>query len=49
MLAPGTLADVLIWDRGGPKKVKGHHMDYETYSMDGAYKGRLHVVWPFID
>ena len=23
-------------------------MDYETGSMDGAYKGRLHVVWPFI-
>ena len=23
-------------------------MDYEIGSMDGAYKGRLHVVWPFI-
>ena len=47
-LAPGTSADVLIWDRGGPKRVKGHYMDYEIDSMDGAYKGRLHVAWPFI-
>ena len=47
-LAPGTSADVLIWDREGPKKVKGHYMDYEIGSMDGAYKGRLHVAWPFI-
>ena len=23
-------------------------MDYEIGSMDGAYKGRLHVAWPFI-
>ena len=23
-------------------------MDYEIDSMDGAYKGRLHVAWPFI-
>ena len=23
-------------------------MNYEIGSMDGAYKGRLHVVWPFI-
>ena len=28
-LAPGTSADVLIWDREGPKRVKGHYMDYE--------------------
>ena len=27
---------------------KGHYMDYEIGSMDGAYKGRLHVVGPFI-
>ena len=47
-LAPGTSADVLIWDREGPKRVKGHYMDYEIGSMDGAYKGRLHVAWPFI-
>ena len=23
-------------------------MDYEMGSIDGAYKGRLHVAWPFI-
>ena len=48
LLAPGTSADVLIWDREGPKRVKGHYMDYEMGSMNGAYKGRLHVAWPFI-
>ena len=32
----------------GPKRSKGHYMDYEIGSMDGAYKGRLHVAWPFI-
>ena len=47
-LAAGTLADVLIWDREGPKRSKGHYIDYEIGSMDGAYKGRLHVAWPFI-
>ena len=46
-LAPGTSADVLIWDRKGPERVTGHYMDYEIGSMDGAYKGRLHV-WLFI-
>ena len=48
LLAPGTSADVLIWDREGPKKSKGHYMDHKIGSMDGAYKGRLHVAWPFI-
>ena len=47
-LALGTSAGVLIWDREGPKRSKGHYMDYEIGSMDGAYKGRLHVAWPFI-
>ena len=23
-------------------------MDYEIGSMDGAYRGRLHLAWPFI-
>ena len=47
-LAPGTSEDVLILDRVGPKRSKGHYMDYEIGSMDGAYKVRLHVAWPFI-
>ena len=47
-LAPGASADVLIWDREGPKRSKGRYIDYEIGSMDGAYKGRLHVAWPFI-
>ena len=41
-------ADVLIWDREGPKRSKGYYMDHEIGPMDGAYKGRLHVAWPFI-
>ena len=48
LLAPGTSVDELIWDREGPKSSKQHYMDYEIGSMDGAYKGRLHVAWPFI-
>ena len=47
-LAPKTSADVLIWDREEPKRSKGHYMDHEIGSMDGADKGRLHVAWPFI-
>ena len=27
-LAPGTSADVLIWDREGPKRSKGHYIVY---------------------
>ena len=30
----GTSADVLIWDREGPKRLKGSYMDYEIGSMD---------------
>ena len=43
-----TTADVLISDCEGPKMATAHHMDYEMDSMDGAYKGCLHVAWPFI-
>ena len=38
-LAPGTSADVLIWDREGPKRSKGHYMDYEIDSMDVHTRG----------
>ena len=31
-----------------PKRSQVHYMDYEIGSMDGAYKGCLHVAWPFI-
>ena len=47
-MAAGTSGDVLICDREGPKSCKGHYMDYEMRSMDGAYQGRLHVALPFI-
>ena len=41
-------SDVFIWDRQGPKWSKGHDMDHEVSLMDGAEKGCLHVVMPFI-
>ena len=47
-LAPGTSADVLIWDGYGPSRTKGEFFDYEVGGHDGAYKGRLNVIAPFI-
>ena len=47
-LSPGSSADVLTRDHEEPKVSKGHYMKYEMGSMDGAYKGRFHVAWPFI-
>ena len=40
-LAPGTSADVLIWDREGPKRSKGHYMNYEKGSS--MWHGHLSV------
>ena len=37
-LGPGSSVDVLIWDGYGPSGTRG----------DGAYKGRIHVIVPFI-
>ena len=47
-LAPGTLADVLIWDGYGPFRTQGDFFDFEVGGHDGAYKGRMHVIVPFI-
>ena len=47
-LAPGTLADVLIWDGYGPSRTQGDFFDFEVGGHDGAYKGRIHVIVPFI-
>ena len=45
----GTVcADVLIWDRPGPRTSKEHYIADEIGSIDGAYKGLLQVAWPFI-
>ena len=43
-LAPGTSADVLIWIGYG----MGDFFDFEVGGHDGAYKGRIHVIVPFI-
>ena len=47
-LAPGTSADVLIWDGYGPSRTRGDFFDFEGGGYDGAYKGRIHVIVPFI-
>ena len=47
-LAPGTLADVLIWDGYGPSRTRGDFFDFEVGGHDGAYKGQIHVIVPFI-
>ena len=47
-LAPGTSADVLIWDGYGPSRTRGDFFDFEVGGHDGAYKGRNHVIVPFI-
>ena len=47
-LAPGTLADVLSWDGYGPSRTQGDFFDFEVGGHDGAYKGRIHVIVPFI-
>ena len=38
-LAPGTSADVLIWDGSGPSRTRGDFFDFEVGGHDGAYKG----------
>ena len=48
ILAPETSADVLIWDGYGPSRTRGDFFDFEVGGHDGAYKGRIHVIVPFI-
>ena len=47
-LGPGTSADVLIWDGYGPSRTRGDFFDFEVGGHDGAYKGRIHVIVPFL-
>ena len=47
-LAPGTSTDVLIWDGCGPSGTRGNFFDFEVGGHDGACKGRIHVIVPFI-
>ena len=48
LLAPGTSADVLIWDGYGLSRMRGDFFDLEVGGHDGAYKGRVHVTVLFI-
>ena len=45
---PGTAADVLICDGYGPSRTRGDFFDFEVGGHDGAHKGRIHVIVPFI-
>ena len=47
-LAPGTSADVLIWDGYGLSRTRGDFFDFEVGGHDVAYKGRIHVIVPVI-
>ena len=47
-LASCTSADVLIWDGYGPSRTRGDFFDSEVGCHDGTYKGRVHVIEPFI-
>ena len=47
-LAPGTFADVLIWDGNGSSCTRSDFFDFEVGGHDGAYKGKIHVIVPFI-
>ena len=40
--------DVLIWDGYGPSRSRIHFFDFEVGGHDGAYKGQIHVIVPFI-
>ena len=47
-LAPGTSADVLIWDGYGPSRIRGDFFDFEVGDHDSANKGRIHVIVAFL-
>ena len=47
-LQPGSSPDVIIWDNEGPSRTRGDFFDFEVGLHDGAYKGRIHVVIPFV-
>ena len=47
-LALGTSDDVLIWDGYGACCTRGDLFDFEVGGHDGVYKGRMHVIVPFI-
>ena len=47
-LGPRDISNVLIWDGYGPSGTRGDFFDFEVGGHDGAYKGRIHVIVPFI-
>ena len=47
-LAPVTSVDVVIWDGCGPSCTRGDFFDFEVGGYDGACKGRIHVIVPFV-
>ena len=46
--APWPPGHQQIWDGYGPSRTRGDFFDFEVGGHDGAYKGRIHVIVPFI-
>ena len=38
----------LVWPLSGPSRTRGGFFDFEVGGHDGAYKGRVHVIVPFV-
>ena len=47
-LALGHSADVLIWGGYGHSRTQRDFFDFEVGGHGGAYKGRVHIIVPFI-
>ena len=43
-----TFSYFLNWDGYGPSRTRGDFFDFQFGGHDGAYKGRIHVIVPFI-
>ena len=47
-LSPGTTPDGLIWDAQGPQRSAGDFVNFEVGIHDGAFKGRVGSIIPFV-
>ena len=48
LLSPGTTPDILIWDAQGPQRSAGDFVNFEVGIHDGAFKGRVGSIIPFV-
>ena len=47
-LGPRDISRCFDLDGYGPSRTRGDFFDFEVGGDDGAYKGRIHVIVPFI-